>query len=223
NIRGMGTLTGGGGSPLIIVDGIPMDIEWVNPNDIESVSVLKDAAASAIYGSRAPFGVILITTKQGKGKKLSVDYSYNYSSRHPTMIARCASAVASALSHNYMMENSGRPGYSDEQMERIYAYYNGEIDTETVPVFNKPNDWGFSPASGANANNDVPTIAWDNWSPQHQHHKSAGGEMGGTNYYLAGGYYEQNDIMAWGDEFQKKYDFISNVTSKITDWLTMAV
>ncbi|MCO5235240.1 MAG: TonB-dependent receptor plug domain-containing protein [Chitinophagaceae bacterium] len=65
NIRGY-TGLGTTGEPLILVDGVPADINTVNPNDIESISVLKDAASSAIYGSRAPYGVILITTRQGK-------------------------------------------------------------------------------------------------------------------------------------------------------------
>ena len=65
NIRGVGSLTGDD-SPYVLVDGVPMDLNSINPNDIESITVLKDAAASAIYGARAPYGVILITTKSGK-------------------------------------------------------------------------------------------------------------------------------------------------------------
>lgn len=74
NIRGTGTIgQGSSGSPLILIDGMEGDINTLNPQDIENISVLKDAAASSIYGSRAPFGVILITTKMGvRGKHLSV-------------------------------------------------------------------------------------------------------------------------------------------------------
>lgn len=65
NIRGNGTIgDGSSGSPLILIDGMEGDINTVNPQDIENISVLKDAAASSIYGSRAPFGVILVTTKE---------------------------------------------------------------------------------------------------------------------------------------------------------------
>src|SRR5690606_16840526 len=73
NIRGFESISGG--SPLILVDGIPMNVERINPNDIESVSVLKDASSAAIYGARAAFGVILITTKKGKEGKLNVNFS----------------------------------------------------------------------------------------------------------------------------------------------------
>ena len=77
NIRGF-TGFASAGSPLILVDGAEQNINSINPNDIESISVLKDAAASAIYGSRAPFGVILITTKTGKkGSPMKINYSLN--------------------------------------------------------------------------------------------------------------------------------------------------
>ena len=70
NVRGIGTIgEGSTGDALILIDGMEADIFSVNPQDIESISVLKDAAASSIYGSRAPFGVVLVTTKKGKAGK----------------------------------------------------------------------------------------------------------------------------------------------------------
>lgn len=71
NIRGTGTIgEGSSGSPLVLIDGMEGDLNSVNPQDIESVSVLKDAAAASIYGSRAPFGVILVTTKRENQERL---------------------------------------------------------------------------------------------------------------------------------------------------------
>lgn len=71
NIRGTGTIgEGSSGSPLVLIDGMEGDLNSVNPQDIESVSVLKDAAAASIYGSRAPFGVILVTTKKENQERL---------------------------------------------------------------------------------------------------------------------------------------------------------
>ena len=80
NVRGTTTIgQGSSGSPLVLIDGMEGDINTINPQDIASVSVLKDAAASSIYGSRAPFGVILITTKSGgKRDKVSVNYNNNF-------------------------------------------------------------------------------------------------------------------------------------------------
>ena len=67
NIRGVGSLSGG--SPYVLVDGSPMELNMVNPSDVEAISILKDAASTAIYGSRAAYGVILITTKSGKNNE----------------------------------------------------------------------------------------------------------------------------------------------------------
>ena len=78
NIRGTGTIsTGSKAATLVLIDGIEGNMNNLNPDDVESISVLKDAAASSIYGSRAAFGVILITTKKGKAGKASVSYSGN--------------------------------------------------------------------------------------------------------------------------------------------------
>ena len=79
NIRGTGTISeGSSGAPLILIDGMEGDLNTVNPQDIENISVLKDAAASSIYGSRAPFGVILVTTKSGSKGKTSVNYNNSF-------------------------------------------------------------------------------------------------------------------------------------------------
>lgn len=84
NVRGTGSLNGG--SALVLIDGVEGDPSMVNPNDIESVSVLKDAAASAIYGARAPYGVVLITTKNASQGKAKVTYSANYSIENPANV-----------------------------------------------------------------------------------------------------------------------------------------
>lgn len=78
SVRGTGTIGSSSGSPLILIDGMEGDINTVNPQDIENISVLKDAAASSIYGSRAPFGVILITTKKGKAGKATINYNNSF-------------------------------------------------------------------------------------------------------------------------------------------------
>ena len=87
NIRGTGNLgTGSSASPLILIDGVEGDINSLNPQDIANISVLMDAASSAIYGSRAPFGVILVTTKRGEKGKASITYSNNFRWSRPTRI-----------------------------------------------------------------------------------------------------------------------------------------
>ena len=73
-------------SPFVLVDNVPMDLNRINPNDIESVSVLKDASAAAVYGARAAFGVILVTTKKGKGDKINISFGAEYALSKPIFL-----------------------------------------------------------------------------------------------------------------------------------------
>ena len=98
-IRGVGSLTNGrSSSPLIVVDGVPVDnLDFIDPNDIQDISVLKDAASSAVYGARASFGVILITTKDAAAKdKVSVTYSANFAWSNPTILPNFVSTIDEA-------------------------------------------------------------------------------------------------------------------------------
>ncbi len=97
NIRGLGSINGG--EPYVLVDGIEQDLYKVNPADIESISVLKDAAASAIYGARAAFGVVLVTTKKGRKDGISVNYSNNFPfPRQPSSLTRSIHSVLQSTS-----------------------------------------------------------------------------------------------------------------------------
>lgn len=94
NIRGTGTIgEGSSGSPLILIDGMEGDLNMINPQDIASVSVLKDAASSSIYGSRAPFGVILITTKTGSKDKISINYNNSFRWASPIKMMKMMNSV----------------------------------------------------------------------------------------------------------------------------------
>ena len=85
NVRGIGSINNGGGDPLILIDGVQGNMNRINPRDIESISVLKDASSAAIYGARAAYGVVLITTKSAKEGKIKVSYNSNYSWSSPTI------------------------------------------------------------------------------------------------------------------------------------------
>lgn len=117
-IRGRSTL--GNSNPLVVIDGFPRDgFERMNPNDIESVSILKDAAA-AIYGSRAANGVILVTTKRGKGGKPTLSYGFNQSFVTPTRLPEMADAPTYAKVVNEILKYGGdAPKYSNEQIKKF--------------------------------------------------------------------------------------------------------
>ncbi len=116
NIRGTSTFSSN--PVLVIVDGVPSSINYVNPSDIESISVLKDAASAAIYGSRATGGVILITTKGGKKGAPQVELNSSVGIQSPTRYAPKVSALDHMLAQNEMRANDGGPPkYSDSEIE----------------------------------------------------------------------------------------------------------
>ncbi len=107
NIRGTGTLTGND-APYVLVDGVPMNMNSINPNDVKSITVLKDAASSAIYGARAAYGVILITTKRGDiNKGIQVQYNNNISFSSPIGLPHMASSLKYATAHDQASVNAG--------------------------------------------------------------------------------------------------------------------
>src|SRR5690606_24748783 len=119
NIRGIGSIHGNA-SPLILVDGVEMNINNVDPESIESISILKDASASAIYGSRAPFGVILITTKRGNaGGKAQIQYNNNLSLATPIKVPDLVNSLTWATAFNQANANAGlAPVYGPAQVQR---------------------------------------------------------------------------------------------------------
>lgn len=122
-IRGRSNLTNATSAPLYIIDGIPStaaDLAAVNPNDIENMSVLKDAASASIYGSRAANGVILITTKRGKEGKMSIDVNTSYGISSPTRLPHYLGSVDYATLYNEGMVNAGKnPLFTDEQIQKF--------------------------------------------------------------------------------------------------------
>ncbi|OLY91833.1 SusC/RagA family TonB-linked outer membrane protein [Cnuella takakiae] len=131
NIRGLGTL--GDNTPLIVIDGIVGgNINTINPNDIESVSVLKDAGSAAIYGSRAANGVLLVTTKSGRrNQKATIAYNGNVGLQEPRVLVKKVSAWDNAYYKNLSLINSGlQPIYTPQDIQNLKAQGNGTWDIE---------------------------------------------------------------------------------------------
>ena len=118
-IRGRGTLNSA--SPLVIIDGVEGDLASVNPQDVQAISILKDASSSAIYGSRAAGGVVLVTTKTGKEGKFSVTYNGYISASRPSNLLKTVSNYADYMSYyNEAVHNtdpSAKQQYSDEMIQ----------------------------------------------------------------------------------------------------------
>ncbi|MBS1738644.1 MAG: TonB-dependent receptor plug domain-containing protein, partial [Bacteroidetes bacterium] len=162
NIRGVGSISGNS-APLILVDGVEMDINNLDPGTIESISVLKDASSSAIYGSRAPFGVILITTKKGKKNEgISIQYNNNMILGKSIGIPHMENSLIFATVYNQAATNAGSPPqYPDEQMQRIKGFIDGTYKTEYDPA--KPTTSVFTGRRIGNGNWDWPHILFKDY------------------------------------------------------------
>jgi len=232
-LRGsVGTLgTGGGAEPLILVNNVEVpNLQMINPQDIESVSVLKDAASTSIYGARAAWGVILITTKDGKrNTDPTVSYSNNFSFATPTTTPEIAPAadgaeMAFAAVHRRIpsLESFGIVGmYVDQEaidrMRDWEAQYGGQ-DLGNEMVLGRDFEirdgrlFFYRPW-------DPRDQFLEKWAPQQKHDLSVSGGSENTNYYLGLGYLDQTGVLKVNpDKFERKNLNLS-VNTSITDWL----
>lgn len=234
-IRGTGTLSNGqSSSPLIVVDGVPTDdITFVNPDDIAEISVLKDAASSAVYGTRAAFGVILITTKGAQNKdRVSVNYSNNFAWSQATTLPTLACNVDQMKS---AMETTYR-GNGDREifglyftdllpyMEKWAAQHNGPYTdvVELKPYVDDNNVGDYYVKDGVwmrYADWDVGKTLFNNAAPSQKHNLSIDGTSGKTSYRLSFGYDKKQGLMEYNPDKVRRYMANANISTEITSWL----
>lgn len=224
NIRGVGNLgTGSSSSPLILIDGVEGDINSLNPQDIANISVLKDAASAAVYGSRAPFGVILITTRSGEKGKVQVSYSGNFRWSRPTHIPNMLDSYSFAKYFNRAKANNldgGAPIFSDETIARIQKFMSGEITETADPTLSQgPNAFVFNIRSNDNQNWPRNFIDKTAFGQEHNLSVSGGGDK--VKYYLSTAYLLQDGQMNYTDDSKKRYNVTGKITADLTKWLTV--
>lgn len=182
-VRGIGTINNS--DPLYIVDGMPIGggLDFVNPNDIESIEVLKDAASGAIYGARAANGVILVTTKKGKIGKANINYNFSYGWQSAWKKRDVTSATDYAILQNEKSVNGGgAPIYAD-------PYNLKDVMGNDIKGFG--TDWQ--------------ELLFNDNAPVVNHDISISGASEKVNYYLSLGYFTQDGIVG-GNYGQSNYD-----------------
>lgn len=219
-IRGLTTIDDGSkGSPLILIDGMEGNLNMLNPQDIETVSVLKDAAASSIYGSRAPFGVILVTTKSGSKDKLTVNYNNSFRWSTPTKRPHVVDSYRFATYFNDAAYNGKATGhFSEERLQRIRDYMDGKITTVNIPNPNNPAVW----ADGydyANANIDWYEEMYDNWNFSQEHTVSVSGGSEKTQIYASMNYLGSDGMIKVSKDTYDRYATNLKVTTQLTNYL----
>jgi TonB-dependent SusC/RagA subfamily outer membrane receptor len=211
----------GQGTPFIIVDGIPTtSLNGINPNDVESISILKDAAAAAIYGARAPYGVILITTKSGAANgKLTIEYSGNYSSIKPIRKPHHADSYTTALAINEAAANTGTSPHL--QMQQLIAYWHTWADPtlpETVPSSVNPLRWANG--SESNANYDWFNVYYGD-GHRYQHNISLSGGTKGVTFFLSGGLVDDGGVLLIGKDNYRRYNANAKFDASLTKWMKL--
>ncbi len=223
NIRGIGTIgEGSSGNALVLIDGMEGKLNSVNPQDIESISVLKDAAASSIYGSRAPFGVILITTKSGKAGKININYNNNFRWSTPINMPKWMDSYTFAKYQNEAAINAGQnPQFLEEHLQRIKDYRDGIIppEVETIPSKWYVNKWAHAyEPNGAHANNDWHDIMFKDVVFSQEHNASISGGNEQLNYYVSGRYQDLGGVISYNTDEVKRYNIASKFNVQLTKW-----
>ena len=224
NIRGAGTIgEGSSGSPLVLIDGMEGDINTLNPQDIESVSVLKDAAASSIYGSRAPFGVILITTKSGQEGKVSVNYNNNFRFSSAINMPEMMNSYDFVNFFNSASLNQGASLlFSEEMMQEILDFQAAGGSNRGGVKASSNGQWGkpqYDPFTTAVANTEFFSEAYKSSVFSQEHNVSVTGGSKNINYFASANYMNQSGLMRHGDDGQNRYSVNMKLNAKLTDWL----
>ncbi|ANH79998.1 SusC/RagA family TonB-linked outer membrane protein [Niabella ginsenosidivorans] len=194
-VRGVGSF-GASPNPFILVDGVPVNsFNDINPNDVASVSVLKDASTAAIYGSRASNGVILVTTKSGEGNdgKVRVNYNAYYGAQKPTAYPRLVDAATYATLMNEAIPNS----YTAEDIQKF---------KDGSDPYGHPN------------NNWIDQV-FKKSAPQTAHNISISNKTKNTDYLMSFGFLDQKGIVSKND--YDRYSVRVNMTNRIWDKLTL--
>lgn len=231
NIRGFitsgGTGSIGNSSPLVLVDGIEMEMNNVDPEDIETVSVLKDAAAASIYGARAAGGALIITTKSGKNMRggMKVSYSNNFSWSTPTRWPNQASAIDFAYTMNDASYNIGGTGYfTEQQLEWIKMNMEEPGSAPTMVPKENGLDWDQSSAGlGASGATNWSDFLFNNWSGRQKHNVNFSGGDEILNYYISAGFYDENGLLSVADEAYSRYNLDAKINSKPFEWLSFSL
>ncbi|THH41428.1 SusC/RagA family TonB-linked outer membrane protein [Neolewinella litorea] len=230
NIRGQNTL--GNSSPLVVIDGVPDrngGLSRLNPQDIESISVLKDASA-AIYGARAANGAILITTKRGTTGKPSISYDFNQGFAQPTVLPEMSNAVEYATIMNELAIYQNIPVSEwDAAWEAIQTKGTYDSPTPDVGTINA----NYSPETVArHAAGDDPwgypdtdwfDDAFNTWAPQGRHNLQINGGSDNLRYLASLGYFTQDAFYKNTATKYKQYSFRVNLDADVNDYITTSL
>lgn len=232
NADGVYKSIGQGGSALVLIDGVEGDLTTVNPDDVETVSVLKDAASAAVYGARGAFGVILITTKKAKQEKVHINYNGSFSINRRTVIWE-DNLVTDGLQwlDNFVLffQNDSRtptssgkiPGNVNNRSDTYSEAYHEEFRRRKAA--GETNEYGLT-SKGNYAyygNTNWLDLFYKDYNTAHTHNLSVSGASDKVSWMVSGRYYNQDGTYKIGDETFKTYNLRAKGEIKLNRWMTL--
>lgn len=219
NIRGIGSINGG--EPYVLVDGIEQSMQNVNPADIESISVLKDASAAAVYGARAAYGVVLVTTKSGGTDKARISYNGSMGLSSPINMPRMMSSLEWAHYQIARDKSMGRtPRITPEILSRMEGFMSRPYSTEYPGI--EPNQAGDGWASAdyvQYANTDWFDYYFKDKAVRHNHSLNIQGGSPKASYYVGLGYVYEEGLIDKVEDGLHKYNLNTKLLIRAKDWL----
>ena len=223
NIRGWNSINSG--SPLVLVDGVVGDLSRVNPNDVESISVLKDASSAAVYGAKAAFGVILVTTKSGGDNegRAKVSYSGRWGFSSPTTSTEWETRgydvvrAVNIFSNGY--DGSQLIKYDEDDMQELWIRRDDAVENPRRPwvVLDDANN-GYK----YYANTDWWHYFFNDIKPSQNHNVSFRGGTKNIKYFLSGNFNREQGIFRANPDVYKKYNLRSRISFDVTSWLNIS-
>lgn len=224
NVRGTTSINSA--SPLVLIDGAVGELDRVNPNDVESISVIKDASAAAVYGARAAFGVILVTTKSGAAQdgKATVRYSGRLGWEAPTTSTEYETTgywSVYTVNKFWQAENGGLYcDYTDYDMQQLLARVNDKTENPDRPwvvedTRNGRRQWVYY------GNYDWWHMMYNDNRPVQQHDISISGGNKDVKYLVSGAYDYQKGMLKEHPDIYRKYNLRSKIDFRINKWSTL--
>ncbi|HUP14305.1 MAG TPA: TonB-dependent receptor plug domain-containing protein, partial [Niastella sp.] len=222
NIRG-NTSIGQGGNALVLIDGVEGDPSMINPNDVASVTVLKDAASAAIYGARGAFGVVLITTKSPVKGKTSITYSSSYSIKQPT-------TVPDMVTNGYQFAknfNEAWTAWNDYSQTPQNVNKTVKFSPAYLAEFEKRDKDPSLPKVDVNSNGEYVYYENTDWydllykkhNSATEHNLSFTGSTDKASFYLTGRYYGQEGLFRYNSDDYKIYNIRAKGSMQVLPWL----
>lgn len=229
NVRGGTSMSKSGsswvvdeGSPLILVDGVQVDatyLNMLNPNDIENISLLKDAASAAIYGARATYGVMLITTKSGKKEqKPTVSYNFNMQWNTPSHRPDIMNAYEIQKAANELTEWTGNTvsDWNQQLLEAKKKWLENPTD-ENAWIYQSGSTTKFAWVRSMNPYDEIVR----DWTPMQKHTASVSGGTAKSRYYVSLGYQRQEGMYTVNTDKQNRFNGLISIDTEITKWFSV--